>query len=178
MILLNNMLCALYDTVITALATVIASVLNHPKANDAITNVIVNGITKFLTQPNLHEHILVANQSLGKTRDTMANKAGQDFPKVVGAFVKGMFLPAAANNENNQNNNKDENDATEKDSLLNKARDNKIMDSKTNDTNKRNDEPVVSSSSSSSTSSSSSGRAGEHSEQHQSTSAPIPVLAK
>ena len=76
---------------IHAIAVVVAAVLTDPAVKEAIANVIVTGVTNFVRQPNLDEHLLFANQTLGRTRDTVANKAGQDFPKVVGAFVKGMF---------------------------------------------------------------------------------------
>ena len=81
----------MFDTMIHAIAVVVAAVLTDPAVKEAIANIIVTGVTNFVRQPNLDEHLLFANQTLGRTRDTVANKAGQDFPKVVGAFVKGMF---------------------------------------------------------------------------------------
>jgi hypothetical protein len=86
----------LFDLMVHAIAVVVAAVLTDPAVKEAIANVIVTGVTNFVRQPNLDEHLLFANQTIGRTRDTMASKAGQDFPKVVGAFVKGMFQMAPA----------------------------------------------------------------------------------
>ncbi|GKY98128.1 hypothetical protein MPSEU_000770600 [Mayamaea pseudoterrestris] len=90
----------LFDMMIHAIAVVVAAVLTDPAVKEAIANVIVSGMINFVRQPNLDEHLLFANQTLGRTRDHMASKAGQDFPKVVGAFMKGMFQIAPQQNNN------------------------------------------------------------------------------
>jgi hypothetical protein len=82
---------AIFDVLVYVIATFVAAVLNHPVMTDALVNVIVKGVSGFVRQPDLDDHLLVANESLGRTRDEIAHKAGKDLPKVTGSFIKGLL---------------------------------------------------------------------------------------
>jgi hypothetical protein len=79
-----------YDYLVDFIARFAAAVLTHPVMNESVLDIIVQGVDKLMEQPKLDEHIMKAGHTLSKSRDQMAHRAGKDFPKVAGAFVKGM----------------------------------------------------------------------------------------
>ncbi|GKY98129.1 hypothetical protein MPSEU_000770800 [Mayamaea pseudoterrestris] len=80
----------IYDFLVDFVARFAAAVISHPVLHGAVQDVVVDGVNKLLEQPNLDERVAKAGKTLAKDKDVMAHKAGKEFPKVAGAFVKGM----------------------------------------------------------------------------------------
>jgi hypothetical protein len=105
----RRMLQSIFDFLVDAVANFAAAVLDHPAMHKSIIDVIVQGVDQFIRQPDLDQHLMTAGHHVSKARETMAIKAGQDFPKVAGAFVKGMFRPNAGKHHKGSDENKTDN---------------------------------------------------------------------
>lgn len=104
-----------YDYLVDFVARFAAAVLNHPVMNESVLDVVVKGVDKLMEQPNLDEHIMNAGHTVAKRRDVMAHKAGRDFPKVAGAFVKGMVHIGKPGNAGGDGDGKDMDSSDEED---------------------------------------------------------------
>ncbi|KAI2495511.1 hypothetical protein MHU86_19007 [Fragilaria crotonensis] len=82
---------AIVNVAVHAIAWFTAQILNHPLVVDAAANVIVVGLKKLCHEPDLDDHVEALSNVLSKRMEREALKAGRDFPKVVGHFVKGMM---------------------------------------------------------------------------------------
>lgn len=90
---LGRIVDAIFDACVNVVALFAAAVLSHPAVQDAAARTIVRGMNDFVTQPDLDSHMKVMSETMSKTQDEMAAKAGQDFPKLVGSFIQGMMSP-------------------------------------------------------------------------------------
>ena len=88
----------LFDGCVEVAATFVAAVLNHPSVQLAIARGIVAGMKQFTREPDLGEHLRVMGETMTKTQTELARNAGEDFPKVVGNFFKGMMQPRSRTN--------------------------------------------------------------------------------
>lgn len=84
---------AIFDGVIHVIASFLAAILEHPKVKKATSDAIVSGMTEFMRQPDLDEHLLVMNERISKTQTEFARKSGEDFPQMVSHFLRGMLSP-------------------------------------------------------------------------------------
>jgi hypothetical protein len=82
---------AVVNVAVHAIASFTAQILNHPLVVDAAANVIVAGLKKLCHEPDLDDHVEALSNVFSKRMEREALKAGRDFPKVVGHFVKGMM---------------------------------------------------------------------------------------
>lgn len=88
----------LFDALVDIVATFVAAVLNHPSVQHAVARGIVAGMKAFALEPDLGEHLRVMGETMTKTQTELARNAGEDFPKVVGNFFKGMIQPRSRAN--------------------------------------------------------------------------------
>jgi hypothetical protein len=87
---------AIVNAVVHTVASFTSQVLNHPLVVDAAANVIVAGLKKLCHEPDLDDHVEALSNVLSKRMEREATKAGRDFPKAVGHFVKGMMSHPAS----------------------------------------------------------------------------------
>jgi hypothetical protein len=84
----GRFLSSIFTTTVSALAAFMAALLAHPQVEEAAAKVTVAGINMLLDQPDIAERI---TDKLGDKNDTLARKAGEEFPHLVGNFVKGVM---------------------------------------------------------------------------------------
>ena len=84
---------AILNITVNAVASFTAQVLNHPAVQNAAANAIVAGMKKLCHEPDLNDHVQALTDTLSKRIERDATQAGRDFPKLVGHFVKGMLSP-------------------------------------------------------------------------------------
>lgn len=94
---------AIVNVAVHAFASFTAQVLNHPLVVDAAANVIVAGLKKLCHEPDLDDHVEALSNVLSRRMEREALKAGRDFPKVVGHFVKGMMSHPASPSKSQDN---------------------------------------------------------------------------
>ena len=70
-----------FDVSVHSVATFVAAVMNHPAVERACAKVMARGMTEFFIE------------APETAKLDQARNAGEDFPKLVGSFFQGMFLP-------------------------------------------------------------------------------------
>lgn len=83
----------LFDAAVYAVATFTAAVLNSPAVQNAVARAIVLSMKMICHEPDLDEHLQAVSETLSQNVEREAKRAGKDFPRVVGSFVKGVFTP-------------------------------------------------------------------------------------
>lgn len=91
--MLGRLVNLIFDCFVNATATFVSTVLEHPSVKKAGAAIIVQGMNDFLLQPDLDKHVLVMSETISRNQAELARKQGKDFPKVVGSFIQGMFIP-------------------------------------------------------------------------------------
>jgi len=89
--ILSSLAQDVFDFTVHCTATFLAAVLSHPAVEEAAANVVRLGANAFITQPDLDEKLKITSETLAKSQEESARTAGEDFPKVVGAFFTGVF---------------------------------------------------------------------------------------
>ena len=122
-----------FDLAVHCTATFLAAVLSHPAMQEAQATVIMKGSNKFITQPDLNQHLKIMSETLAKNQEESARNAGEDFPKLLGHFVAGMFSP-----RKDKQKDKHDNKLT---ILTNPSEDSAMTESTKDDGNKEGAEP-------------------------------------
>jgi hypothetical protein len=89
---LRLILQTIFEFVVEIFAALVSSVLSHPAVVNAAANTVVEGMNRFITQPDLDKHFKIMSDSMARNQGEMAAKAGQEFPKIVGSFLHGMIM--------------------------------------------------------------------------------------
>jgi hypothetical protein len=74
---LQRFCSAVFDLVVNVTGTFLAAVLSHPDVETAVAKTMVRGMNEFVS----------------RNQPELAQRAGQDFPKLVGSFFQGMMSP-------------------------------------------------------------------------------------
>ena len=90
---LTSLFRFLLQTFIDGLVYIVTAVLSHPSVQEAGCTMIVRAMNSFMTQPNLDQRLIQMNDIISKSQHQIALKSGQEFPQVVGQFLKGMLTP-------------------------------------------------------------------------------------
>mmetsp|Transcript_1546 Transcript_1546/g.3354 ORF Transcript_1546/g.3354 Transcript_1546/m.3354 type:complete len:431 (-) Transcript_1546:175-1467(-) len=72
-------------------ASFMTAVFTHPDVKNAMAAIMVQGMNGFITQPDLDEKFQIMTDTMAKNQEEAARNAGQEFPKIAGSFIKGMF---------------------------------------------------------------------------------------
>ena len=88
-------------------AAFLTAVMTHPDVKQAMANIMVMGMNGFVTQPDLDEKFQIMTDTMAKNQEEAARNAGQEFPKLAGKFLEGMFskkhqIDAAVEKEKNK----------------------------------------------------------------------------
>lgn len=81
----------LSNVLVDCLSSVVSRVLQTESVQVAVANCIAQGMNTFLQQPNLDDHIRCMAATMSRTQPDLARQQGQDFPVIVGSFLKGMI---------------------------------------------------------------------------------------
>ncbi|KAL7570462.1 hypothetical protein ACA910_004248 [Epithemia clementina (nom. ined.)] len=98
----TEFLASLMASLVELCAAFTAAVLSHPAVQEAGAQIMVLGMNKFVTQPDLNETMQVMSDTMAKTQEDFARSAGEGFPKLAGKFFEGMLSPKKKHSQQHQ----------------------------------------------------------------------------